>query len=1280
MRNYFLLKFGPLVLFLFLAGTLAAQTETLRINEFMALNRSNLTDEDDEYPDWIEIYNPTAGAIDLYGWSLTDNIEEPGKWVFPHGLIGPGEYLVVFASGKNRAVAGQELHTNFRLEGSGEYLALIDQDETVATEFNPRYPEQQTDFSFGMLGVDYVEFRVPTPGSENLEEGSLLPAPSFDVKHGLFENPFSLILSTDIHDADIYYTTDGSNPDDQYGTLYTAPISISETSVIRAVAVTGNGTPGRVGTQTYIFPADVIQQPNDPEGYPSQWGPYTAITGTAIADYEMDPEMMADPAFAQKAKDALAALPTISLVSEKGNFFSLDLDEETGGIYIYTGAPGDMRGWGWERPVSFEYFDPNDTLSLQVDCGVRIQGGHSRRPEKSPKHSFLLVFRGDYGASRLNFPIFRDEDAVGDFNNLILRAGFGLSWVHHSHYERVKADYIRDAWTKDSQRDMGHPSSRSIYAHLYINGIYWGVYAPSERLDAEFGESYMGGKAENYDVIKDYAEVADGEITAWNEMMDMANAGLQTNEAYQRIQGNDPDGTPNSEYEPLVDVVNLADYMMVNFYGGNTDWDHHNWAAMRNRVDPGKGFKFLCWDAEHMIKTPDINVLAENNDNCPSRVFQRLAENEDFQRLFADRVQKYCYGMGQLAPAQTAQRYTERMDVVGDALDAEAARWGDYRRDVHQYQPGGPFELYAKQIHWIPETEYMLDTYFPQRTEIFLEQLRNIGFFPQTEAPEMKINDEAITKSTISEGDVLTLTAPQGIIYYTENGSDPASWTDSGGDEPDVLVPYDADKRALVPKSDIGTTWRSDPVFDDANWQLCQGSPGGVGYETGTGYADWITLDVTADMRSGGTNPNTSCYVRIPFSLSAIDLEGIKSLFLSVLYDDGFVAYLNGNRVAEANAPTPLDFESASDGSHEAHSAETFNISAFIGDLNVGENLLALHGLNTSTTSTDFLVSVKLSSSENEPAQVSEDAVMYSGPITLDKSSRIRARAFNNGEWSAMNEKFFTIPGDYRDIKVTEIHYHPLDQDEINGRNFEFIELKNTGSSTLDLGGLRFIDGIDYKFPAETALGPKQFVVVAADNRYFFERYGFYPDGKFSGQLNNGGEMIILATASGDTLSAIYYNISSSWPQLPDGYGYSLVPKDLDPVDDQTHSSYWRASYHIGGSPGKDDTEIVQDVEEVHPVPEFEISRNYPNPFTERTHIFYELPEDASVQLSVINMLGQEVVKLVDRNQPAGAYTVDWDGTDGNHQKVSGGFYFYRIVVTTSRERMQFTRKMLLIR
>ncbi len=1254
-----------------------SQPGSLRINEFMALNQTGLTDEDGEYSDWIEIYNPSQGDVSLNGWSLTDQKNFPGKWIFPDVTIKSGSYLVVFASGKNRKIPGSNLHTNFKLSGDGEYLAFIDPSGLKATEFDPFFPEQQTDISFGYLDGTYISFLQPTPGSANLQSGgTLLPAPVLGTGHGFFEAPFDLTISCPDQLAGIYYTTDGSTPGEGNGILYTGPVTISTTSIIRAVAIKEDQAPSPIVTSTFIFPDEVIHQSNNPAGYPAEWGPYATLTGNAVADYEMDPEMISDPEFAASVREALLDIPTMSLVTDKGLLFSFSQNPDTGGIYIYTGPSASSLGADWERPVSFEYFDNRDSVSFQVNCGIKIQGGAGRLPEKSPKHSFRLVFKSIYGPSRLNFPLFGD-DAESSINTIILRAGFGNSWIHWNHSERSMAQYLRDRWAKDTHLAMGHKASHGMYVHLYINGMYWGIYNPSERLDSDFAASYLDGSEQDFDVIKDYTEVVDGNLTAWNKMMAMADAGLTGRDSYQRIRGNNPDGTANPQIENMVDVVSLADYMLLNFYGGNWDWDHHNWVAIRNRVKPGSGFRFFCWDEEHILETVNANVLGENNANCPSRLFQQLVQNDDFRRLFADRVQRFCFNSGALTPGPALERWNDRASQIDQAVLAESARWGDYRRDVHPWQPAGPFDLYTKESYWLPQLGFMQNTYFPGRTDVFLAQLRTAGLFPAIDAPVFMINDNPVLQNYVSPGDILTMTSDEGVIYYTTDGSDPVVWQTSQDYSEKVLVAEYNAKQVMVPKADIGKQWREDQFYNTSGWKTSSGLPGGVGYEIATGYENMISLDVRDDMYSTGQNPNTSCYIRILFNISSGDLPALKSLVLRMRYDDGFVAYLNGKKVAAANAPANLAWNSASSGSHEQGAVATlFNISDFTGNLKAGDNLLAVQGLNTATSSTDFIINAELRASDRPSVNVSSSTKIYNGSIVIDESCHIKARTSSNGEWSATNERFFVIPGDFHDIKITEIHYHPLDEDAVSNSEFEFVEIKNTGTSTMDLGGLQFVNGIDFIFPPETQLRPKEFIVLASDAAYFYERYGFLPFDEYSGQLDNNGERLVLVGPEQDTLCSVSYSDGDGWPEVSDGKGYSLVPLEYNPDGSQDGPEHWRSSYHIGGSPGADDTNSPEgkssDIVTLYAC--------YPNPFSDITNISYQLHEEAFVNLSVYNSLGKQIVTLESTTKPAGNYRVEWNGLGQNNDRVANGIYFYRIAVRGKSGTNILANKLLLIR
>ena len=221
--------------------------------------------------------------------------------------------------------------------------------------------------------------------------------------------------------------------------------------------------------------------------------------------------------------------------------------------------------------------------------------------------------------------------------------------------------------------------------------------------------------------------------------------------------------------------------------------------------------------------------------------------------------------------------------------------------------------------------------------------------------------------------------------------------------------------------------------------------------------------------------------------------------------------------------------------------------------------------MNQNTTSSDFIINAQLTLRESPgEGTPSATAMIYSSPLDIDESKHVKARAFYNGEWSALNDRFFYIVDSFNNVKITEVHYHPLDEDTIDDGEFEFVELKNTGTSTLFLGGAKFIKGLKYEFDHDVEFKAGKFIVLASNVEMFYKRYGFYPFDEYEGQLDNGGEWLILTSPLGDTLCAFRFNDGTSWPSGPDGNGYSLVPTDINPQNDQTLPEYWRSSLYIG--------------------------------------------------------------------------------------------------------------------
>lgn len=744
---------------------IGAQTNVI-ISEFQAINNETIQDSNGNFSDWIEIYNSSDQSINLLGWSLTDDKANLKKWIFPDTTIAPKNYILVFASGNNIALPGKELHTGFRLSGSGEYLALIGSDNTIKTEFSPVYPFQQPDISYGILNGLYMFITTPTPGAANVSGNVVLPV-VFSHKRGIHTTAFNLSLSTVQNGNTIYYTTDGTIPNKNTGQVYTSSIKISSTEVISAKAYNANGDSSSIVTNTYVFIESVLNQPNTIEGYPNVWG--RAVNGQYLpADYAMDPDICNSTRYKADLIASFSDIPTISLVTTPGYIFSSDPGSKVGGIYIYTGNTYyGSYGFGWERPTSAEYFDPKTGLNFQVNCGILLHGGNSRIPENSQKHSFRLSFRNEYGPSKLKFNFFRDDrNPTSEFNSLVLRAGFNDSWIKNSTSQNKYADYLRDPFTKNTLLDMGHKGAHSRYVHLYINGIYWGIYNVSEKLTNDFMESYMNGDENDWDVVKDHSGIVDGRITEFNNMISFVRSGLSDNAQYQKLQGLNLDGTVNPEFPNYLDIDNFIDYMLINYYIGNKDWDGNNWIAARNRIETKHGFRFFVWDAE-----TSMNSLYENItslvDGKPTTLWNYLSENAEFKLRVADRMNKHFHNNGALTVDAIKTRYQELTDEINLAIIAESARWGDYRRDAMNDESA---LLYTKDDHWQVEVNKQLSSYFPQRSQIVFNQLKSKGFYPSIAAPTFSSYGETIETSI-----EFNITNPNssGEIYYTSDGSDP---------------------------------------------------------------------------------------------------------------------------------------------------------------------------------------------------------------------------------------------------------------------------------------------------------------------------------------------------------------------------------------------------------------------------------------------------------------------------------------------------------------------------
>jgi hypothetical protein len=787
------------VLIAFTSFMQAAGSHQVLISEFMALNSSTLKDVDGDYSDWLELYNPGETAVDLTGWHLTDDASQKAKWTFPSVSLGAGSYLIIWISGKDVVASNGEIHANFKLSGSGEYLALVEPDTNVVSyEYAPNYPAQQSNISYGIYQGQQTFFANPTPGAGN-SIGSQILTPVFSVGRGFFSSPFTVSLSVSDPEAKIMYTTDGIRPTATVGNLYKGPLTISKTTPLSAVCVKGT-TVSPVVSNTYLFTSDIVNQSNTPVGYPTEWGTaqYNLYNSGIVAgkrvpsDYEMDPEVCNSAEYKSLMPTSLTSIPTVSIVTNPSYLFSYSISPDTGGIYIYTGdvakdsynTTNTKLGIDWERPASVEYFDPSDNSQFQINCALLLHGGNGRKAYNTPKHSFRFSFRSDYGPSKLNFKVFDEKKATDRFDHLIVRASLNYSWLHNAEVQRTDAQNLTDAFSRKLQLDMGQVSGHDKFVHVYLNGLYWGVFDLTEKFNNDFMASYLGGSDVNYDVVNDDGLV-DGTLATYTTMTTNALAGkFSTMTADKQLDG-----------------ANFIDYMLMNFYIGNVDWDKNNWFAARNTVMPDMGFRYFSWDAETSLTDVAINKVTLN-DGMPTKMFNALKADAEFKMLIADRIQKHFYNGGALTAENTTYRYAQMAARFDTAMIAESARWGDYGRDVVKYT--ACTTLYGLNNAWIPRRNYLLNTYFPNRTNIVIEQLKTAGFIPTLVAPSYNTQGGEIT-APVS----VSISAPAGTIYYTIDGSDPRL---SGGTLNSTAITYGKalsiiGKGTLKARAKSGTVW-----------------------------------------------------------------------------------------------------------------------------------------------------------------------------------------------------------------------------------------------------------------------------------------------------------------------------------------------------------------------------------------------------------------------------------------------------------------------------------------
>ena len=614
-----------IVLFIILWGVPGLQAdefENIVINEFVASNtHSNLTPDTKDFEDWIELYNHGDYPVHIGGLYLTDDIDTPFKWRIPDWIvIEPYAFVVFWADDENF-----EMHTNFKLDAQSEEIALFRPDGTAIDWID--FDEQAQDISYGRYpdgGSQWYYMTTPTPGGiNNSQRVSSLNAaqePVFSIPGGLYSQAQSVTLSAP-QDSTIYFTTDGSIPT-QDSQSYSATINVDTTTVIRARTFAQNKLPGPTITNTYVI---------------------DRTSSLPIISIAIDPNY---------------------LYGEHGIATGICFSEPPG-----TEPPFDMTAnyWqNWERPVSFEYYEPDGTLGFKLDAGIRIFGGAFGR--QICQKAFTIYARDKYRFNKINYRLFPSK-SIDQFKRFILRAS-------SNDYNRT---FFRDAMMNTlvmGQMDIDYQGYRPVIA--FIDGQFQGIYNIREKMNKYYPESNYGIDADNVDLLENINEVNTGDDIDYRELINF-------------VQTHDMAAAVNYEHvKNLVDVDEFMNYFIAELYFRNHDWLHRNTKYWRENNPEGK-WRWMLFDLDwgfggEINEGPEqytTNSLQWALDTGGAVLLEHLLENPAFKNEF---VQRFASHLNiTFNPDRVIQIIDKLKAGIEPEMPAHISRWG-WPRDMAAWE------------------------------------------------------------------------------------------------------------------------------------------------------------------------------------------------------------------------------------------------------------------------------------------------------------------------------------------------------------------------------------------------------------------------------------------------------------------------------------------------------------------------------------------------------------------------------------------------------------------
>ncbi|MDR1783870.1 MAG: CotH kinase family protein [Dysgonamonadaceae bacterium] len=618
-----------LIFFVLLFSTVDAQ---LIINEFMQSNIDEVRDDLQEFPDsWVELYNPSETAIDIYNYYISDKKDFNKGWrINEHAVVPAKGYLLIYCDEAEKGI-----HTSFRLEsGNDGKIYFFDASGNELDKITNIPKQPAPNIAMGRTGDGSVltYFETPTPGKPNSSRpvSELLPDPVFSINGGVYKSQVKLELSLPencpqgVKTSDIRYTLDGSEPTSQ-STFYSGSIIISSTKTVRAKIISSGFLSRRSLTHSYIVENKDFTLP--------------------IISVALNPEYLWDNEFG---------------IYVKGN-----------GKYGIIGNGTDYKAnWNndWRRPMNFEYFPSAGSEAALNQIGeLRIAGGWSRL---APQKTLILYSNKRFGDNkRYDYQLFSEKPNQEIKSFMIRNSGNDFWWTH-----------FRDAAI---QLFMGKKVDIDYQAYqpaaMYINGQYWGIQNLRERSDEDFVLANYA--TEDIDMIEYWwGELKAGDKDAWNKLM---------NELRKPVVQRDMEWIMSQ-----IDLDEFINYMILQIYVANNDFPWNNVMMWRPKSDSGK-WRFVVKDTDFGLgiwgqTMPDYDSFYHNtsDDNDDMKLFNALLSQNSFRKDFYTRFAVYLGDI--LHNTATLQVIDSIVSLIRPEMNYHLLRWRDdpelWWRDINSWQ------------------------------------------------------------------------------------------------------------------------------------------------------------------------------------------------------------------------------------------------------------------------------------------------------------------------------------------------------------------------------------------------------------------------------------------------------------------------------------------------------------------------------------------------------------------------------------------------------------------